>query len=603
MDGNSHNYEVYHPANHLATNKVPCVILFHSGSWENGDLVEFSKQCQYFASRGIVAITANYSMHTAATLPTLAPGESKKRICVIDGKTVIRLVKSRANQLGIDPNRVVVGGASAGGHISVLAIMDELYNNPTDPTGVDMSVKGFMLFCPAFTLLNKESPDDVNVFNNLNKPYPPTLFILGETDGWKPASDALAVELVKRGNNVQAWMAKGQGHMFHRSSPWYEVSLIKADEFLVSLGILQGSSTITPPATGETLTKITITPPPTNKVPVVSFAAPTGNITLNTGANLYVKVNATDSDGTISNVKLYKNNVALARTEGGAPYEWNAAGQNDPELKNLQAGSFALKAVATDNGGATGQATITVTVVTTPPPVGANDATFVTSEVPGMVAPGATFDAKVTYVNSGTSTWTDASGFNLGSQSPQDNVIWGSTTSRTSLTTSVAPGESYTFTIKCTAPTTAGNYDFQRRMVQTGVEWFGDYSNKQVIVVGVATVGNKSQFVSSDAPSSVKVGQAFTVNVTMLNVGTNKWTATGNYKLGSQNPQDNKIWGTNRTYMTSTASVATGQSYTFKVTCKAPATAGTYNFQQKMLQEGVQWFDAITPNKAIVVSQ
>jgi hypothetical protein len=228
---------------------------------------------------------------------------------------------------------------------------------------------------------------------------------------------------------------------------------------------------------------------------------------------------------------------------------------------------------------------------------------FVMSEVPAMVAPGAVFDAKVTYINTGSSIWTTATLHKLGSQSPLDNTIWGVTTGRTELTASVAPGESYTFIVKCTAPSAGGNYEFHRRMLQENVEWFGDYSDKQVIVVGTITAGNKSQFVSWDAPSSVKVGQSFTVNVTMLNVGSTKWTAATNYRLGSQNPQDNKIWGSSsgRTLMPSTVSVASGQSYTFKVSCKAPATTGTYNFQQKMLQEGVQWFGALTPNKAIAV--
>jgi uncharacterized protein affecting Mg2+/Co2+ transport len=339
---------------------------------------------------------------------------------------------------------------------------------------------------------------------------------------------------------------------------------------------------------------------------MVSFASPTGNITLNAGVNLYVKVNATDSDGTISNVVLYKNGVQLVRSEGVAPYEWNATGQNDTELQNLQAGNFTLKAVATDNGGATGEsATITVTVATPPPPppsTGVNDAMFVMSEVPAMVLPGASFDAKVTYINAGDSTWTSATSHKLGSQSPQDNTIWGS--NRTDLTASVAPGESYTFVVKCTAPSTAGSYDFQRRMLQSGVEWFGEFSDKQTIQVGAATAGNDSQFVSWNAPSSVKVGQSFTVSITWKNIGSTKWTAAGLYKSGTQNPQGNKIWGNTRaSNMTSTASVATGQSYTFTMNCTAPTTAGTYNFQHKMVQENVEWFGPQTPNKAITVTK
>jgi len=79
------------------------------------------------------------------------------------------------------------------------------------------------------------------------------------------------------------------------------------------------------------------------------------------GADLYVLAAASDANGSIANVQLFLNNQ-LVRQEGLAPYEWGAAGQNDPLLQNLAAGTYTLKAVATDNAGATGQATITVTV-------------------------------------------------------------------------------------------------------------------------------------------------------------------------------------------------------------------------------------------------
>jgi hypothetical protein len=101
-------------------------------------------------------------------------------------------------------------------------------------------------------------------------------------------------------------------------------------------------------------------------VPVVSFNTPSGNVSVIQGVNLYVKVDAVDADG-INRVRLYKDGVQLVRTEGGAPYEWGASGQNDPEIQNLSVGSFLLTAKATDNVGEVGEASIVVTV--TPAPV------------------------------------------------------------------------------------------------------------------------------------------------------------------------------------------------------------------------------------------
>lgn len=100
---------------------------------------------------------------------------------------------------------------------------------------------------------------------------------------------------------------------------------------------------------------------------IVSFNTPSSDITLTEGSDLYVKVNAVDSDG-ISQVRLYKDGVKLARNEGGYPYEWGLETQNDPELQNLPAGTFVLTAEATDSLGNIGQTASSITVTVNPIP-------------------------------------------------------------------------------------------------------------------------------------------------------------------------------------------------------------------------------------------
>ncbi|MFL1897192.1 G8 domain-containing protein [Aquimarina sp. 2-A2] len=101
--------------------------------------------------------------------------------------------------------------------------------------------------------------------------------------------------------------------------------------------------------------------------PSVSFQSPTNSEFIE-GDDLGVIVNASDTDGTVVNVKLYLNNV-LVRQEGVAPYEWGTAnpGQNDAALVNLAAGTYVLKAVATDNEGNTGEASFSFTVQSNQP--------------------------------------------------------------------------------------------------------------------------------------------------------------------------------------------------------------------------------------------
>jgi RHS repeat-associated protein len=95
-------------------------------------------------------------------------------------------------------------------------------------------------------------------------------------------------------------------------------------------------------------------------------------------------------------------------------------------------------------------------------------------------------------------------------------------------------------------------------------------------------------------------GQSYNVSVTMRNTGTNTWTASSLYRLGSQNPQDNVTWGVGRIELPT--SVAPTSSVTFNFIVTAPSAPGTYNFQWRMLREMVEWFGDFTTNVTVTVS-
>ena len=89
---------------------------------------------------------------------------------------------------------------------------------------------------------------------------------------------------------------------------------------------------------------------------------------------------------------------------------------------------------------------------------------------------GHVYPVSITMMNTGITTWTFA-GSNpqrLGSQSPQDNTIWG--LGRVNVPQIVPPGASATFNFNVTAPSTPGTRSFQWRMVQEGITWFGDFT-------------------------------------------------------------------------------------------------------------------------------
>lgn len=249
--------EVYYPPKWRAGGPVvPGVILFHGGGWTGGDLLQFRYACKYLASRGLVAATANYRMHPKAEREKLPAGESNKRVCVTDAKSAIRWMKQHAGELGIDPRRLITGGGSAGGHVSVLATLNPGLNDPSDAQGFDTRVAAYLLFNPAFRA-DDSTDGEVDVLRHLGAGMAPAVFFFGTEDGtWKPGSDALLAKLKTRGgSSAELWLAEGQAHGFFNRPPWQDVTLAEADRFLVRLGFLSGSGTLVPPATGEKLVR------------------------------------------------------------------------------------------------------------------------------------------------------------------------------------------------------------------------------------------------------------------------------------------------------------------------------------------------------------
>ena len=116
------------------------------------------------------------------------------------------------------------------------------------------------------------------------------------------------------------------------------------------------------------------------------------------------------------------------------------------------------------------------------------DAQVLSQNVPTTMTALQSYTVSATLKNTGTQTWSpvgpspQCNVFRLGSTNPQDNLTWGRM--RADLPTAVAPGEQVTINFDITAPSTPGTYNFQWRMLQECVTWFGDSTpNVPVTVV------------------------------------------------------------------------------------------------------------------------
>ncbi len=197
------------------------------------------------------------------------------------------------------------------------------------------------------------------------------------------------------------------------------------------------------------------------------------------------------------------NNWGLTTVPLGSPvapaaqttFSFSVTAPTTPGTYNFQ---WRMKSATTLFGEQSGL--IVVTVVAGPPPPADNAAFVSYANVPATMTPGQIVSVSVTMNNTGTTTWTVAGGYKLGSQNPQDNMTWG--LNRVVLSGSVAPAANNTFTFNITAPLATGSYNFQWRMINEGAAtFFGAASPNQVIQV-VAPACTTGDFITN----IIKVG-------------------------------------------------------------------------------------------------
>ncbi|MFC1768695.1 NBR1-Ig-like domain-containing protein [Nanoarchaeota archaeon] len=219
-----------------------------------------------------------------------------------------------------------------------------------------------------------------------------------------------------------------------------------------------------------------------------------------------------------------------------------------------------------------------------------NDAECVGHTIPATMDPSETRTVTVTMRNTGTTSWTIADLYRLGIW---DENVWGIT--RVVLPSSpVNPGETVTFSFTITSPASTGSYDSFWRMLEEGVEWFGDSCGGEVTIEEDGE--NDAECMTHTIPATMEPGETRPVQVAMRNTGTTTWTQADLYRLGiwSQN-----VWGVTRVNLP-LSFIAPGGIATFSFDITAPSTEGTYNSLWRMLEEGVEWFGP-TCGRAVVV--
>ncbi len=262
VDGVDLKLWIFEPEGHSAHDQRPAIVFYFGGGWRNGTPTQFVPQAKYLASRGMVAMVADYRVANRH--------ENTANECLRDAKAAVRWIRQNALRLGVDANRVAAGGGSAGGHLA--AAVATLPGH--DDSGANFYTRhapnALALFNPAVMLASAPGferfeerreelrermgaePESMSPFHHVRAGLPPTIIFHGKADKTVPYPTAAAFckKMQAKGNRCELNGYEGMPHGFfnhgRNDNVPYRSTVRKMDEFFRSLGWLEGEPTMAP---------------------------------------------------------------------------------------------------------------------------------------------------------------------------------------------------------------------------------------------------------------------------------------------------------------------------------------------------------------------
>jgi acetyl esterase/lipase len=228
--------DVFHPPARLGDPPAagwPAVLLVHGGAWHSGDRSQLRGYGILLARAGWLTVACEYRLSPQARWPEH----------LHDVKAAIRWMRANAEDLQLDPERLVISGNSAGAHLALVAAgtpdVAELEGEGGNP-GVSTAVAACIgIYAPTLLFadapvphgrpvaLLTDAPTD-EVARQASPPtwavpgFPPTLLIHGSADTVVPLEHSLEMYQALRavGVPVDLHIYADQPHAFDASPPY-----------------------------------------------------------------------------------------------------------------------------------------------------------------------------------------------------------------------------------------------------------------------------------------------------------------------------------------------------------------------------------------------
>ncbi len=209
-----HRLWIFNPLDLVEDENRPCVVYFHGGGW-GGTPASLAAQSAYLQRRGVNAV----SVHFRAPKGDVTPADTLR-----DARRAYRWIVQHGAQHKIDTDNLVIGGGSAGGHLSLAMLTIDL----PDDQAIKKMPKGVVLYNPAIDLIDGWEngrkkceaagidPKSFSPAHHIRAGLPPTIVMSGEKDALiTPAMlSGFQSRMKAAGNQCDVTIYPGAGHGF-----------------------------------------------------------------------------------------------------------------------------------------------------------------------------------------------------------------------------------------------------------------------------------------------------------------------------------------------------------------------------------------------------
>lgn len=232
---------LFEPRNTRAGAKRPCFLAIHGGGWVAGTPDVMYCVASHFAERGWLGISMQYRIARKDRDTTVF-------YCVQDVRSAMRYLRAHADELGIDANRIVAGGRSAGGHLAAAAALFDGLDEPGEETSVSCVPNACALYSAVLDTSEQgygneligERWREVSPLLHVRAGLPPTIVLHGMRDTTAPTAgaQAFAEAMKKAGNRCELILnQKGSHSYMMRTEALFTEAMAQTEEFLRGVGI------------------------------------------------------------------------------------------------------------------------------------------------------------------------------------------------------------------------------------------------------------------------------------------------------------------------------------------------------------------------------